>query len=110
VRKGVVTKDSGSGPVPVAGATVQVRSGGTDYSIAGLTSWGVNRFVTVNTMSDGSYTVSLPLGVTFARICAIDLGLSATTCTGTPASLNGQWTAVDNVTLNAPTTTMDFAF
>lgn len=104
VLNGIVTK----GGVPVAGALIQVRDGAKSYGTL-----GIYRFVNVRTMSDGSYTVSLPLGVQFDRICAVDTGLDAwTTCTAAavPGTPNGIWTAFDNMTLSAPATTKDFAF
>lgn len=89
---------------PAANKYVQVRSGGKA---------GTNRFVTVRTMSDGSYTISLPENTIFDRVCAYDLG-SSSTCpsTGSGSGSGTNYVFVDNVAMGAAgsTTTQDFAY
>jgi len=95
VLTGTVTKNK----QPAPNVIVQIRSGGTS---------GSNRFVQTRTMIDGSYTISLPAGTTFDRVCAFDVN---TTCPS--GSINGATYAFsDNVLMGAEgsTNTLNFAY
>ena len=62
VLTGIVTK----GGQPAHSKSVQVRYGG------GNTAGGTYRFVNTSTVFDGSYSISLPAGITFSRVCVFD--------------------------------------
>ncbi len=102
VLKGRVTNAADSSPR--AGALINIRSGGTTNSF---------RYMTTRTMSDGSYSISVPANTTFARICAIVLGAPATTCpggTGGGTSAANSYQYFDNQLISGLTTTLDFSF
>jgi len=100
VLTGIVSRSSDS--MPVAGARILVRNGGKDYN------GGYNAFVSASTNVDGSYTVSLPRDVPFARICVVAAGFGDNKCTGLTPPGDGTWTALDDITLIDPITIQDF--
>lgn len=75
VLTGIVTK----GGQPAHSKTVQIRYGG------GSTAGGTYRFVNTSTVFDGSYSISLPAGITFSRVCVFDQpgATTASACTST---------------------------
>lgn len=95
---GLVTR----GGRPAANAVVQVRVGGPDRK---------NRFVQTRTRRDGSYSLSLPAGLSVARLCAFvpRVGCPAA---GHGAGSGGGYAFVDDVALGAAgsTTVRDLAF
>ena len=86
VLSGKVTNVGG---LPLSGVKIQVRSGGKGSG---------NRFTTTRTMTDGTYSISLPTG-TFTRVCAFTGG-SASICPN-DASTGSGYAYFDNVTIRA---------
>lgn len=93
VLKGTVTK----GGAPAMNAYLQVRVGGLSGS--------ANVFVTTQTMSDGSYTISLPAGLTVARLCAAELTSGCPSAGAGSGAATNLWAFVDGVTMGAAGTT-----
>jgi len=98
--------------VPQGGVRVQVRNVGTNVNNGGKGSG--DRFTTTRTMSDGTYSISLPAG-TIARICAFT-GNSASVCpssgagTGKSSGTDFSYEFFDNIAITANATkTQDFA-
>ena len=87
--------------VPYANAVVQIRT-------TNASGGGNNRIVTTRTMSDGTYTVSIPAGTYNVCAMATSNTTGETTCSGSSA---GVYELQSGFTVNANgTNTLNFMF
>jgi hypothetical protein len=98
--------------VPQGGVRVQVRNVGTTVNNGGKGSG--DRFTTTRTMTDGTYSLSLPVG-TITRVCAFT-GNQASNCpssgtgTGKGSGNSFSYEFIDNVVITASANkTQDFS-
>jgi len=81
---------------PAANMLVQVRVGGIR---------GGNKMMSTRTMSDGSYSISLPAGATLASVIAFAPNTSFSFPSGNPLSVPGVYAMAENVVMGAQGTT-----
>jgi hypothetical protein len=98
ILSGTVTK----GGLPAGNKLLQVRTTGKGSN---------SRFLYMRTMSDGSYSTSLPVNTTYKRVCVYDLGTSCPS-TGSGSGTGTTYAFFDNVVTGAEgtTTTQNFAY
>lgn len=98
ILSGTVTK----GGLPAGNKILQVRTTGKGTN---------SRFLYMRTMSDGSYSTSLPVNTTYKRVCVYDPGTSCPS-TGSGSGTGATYAFFDNVATGAEgtTTTQNFAY